>query len=123
MKADIKKRWIAALRSGEYQQGQGYLRPTENSWCCLGVLCDLYAKDGHAEWRAGSQFYEFVYDNLAFPATGVLPTPVIKWAGLADVCVDYIPLVDDGDAHRSLAGMNDSGVSFQRIAALIEEQL
>lgn len=43
------KRWVAALRSGKYEQGQGYLRQditdhhghTTSEFCCLGVLCDL----------------------------------------------------------------------------------
>ena len=37
---EIKDKWIAALTSGEYKQGQGYLR-LGDTYCCLGVLCDL----------------------------------------------------------------------------------
>jgi hypothetical protein len=53
MEAELKKRWIAALRSGEYKQSEGMLAvlvsdpelsgacfPAEKciSFCCLGVL-------------------------------------------------------------------------------------
>jgi len=35
--------WVAALRSGKYVQGFGWL--TRNgTYCCLGVACDLFAK-------------------------------------------------------------------------------
>ena len=43
MKQKIKALWVAALRSGDYEQGIGQLR-NENKFCCLGVLCDLHAQ-------------------------------------------------------------------------------
>lgn len=59
MDAALKKKWIAALRSDEYKQTQGYLRISKEVWtkwfyplsgefhlakvgyCCLGVLAEL----------------------------------------------------------------------------------
>lgn len=42
MKADLKQKWLAALRSGDYQQGQGELLDvSDNAFCCLGVLCSV----------------------------------------------------------------------------------
>lgn len=43
------KRWVAALRSGEYQQCRFFLKK-ENSFCCLGVACDIYAKETNNNW-------------------------------------------------------------------------
>lgn len=40
MNPDDKIAWIAALRSGEFKQDEGYLR-TDDGFCCLGVLCHL----------------------------------------------------------------------------------
>lgn len=40
MKADIKKQWIEALRSGKYTQGQEYLF-RDGKHCCLGVLGEV----------------------------------------------------------------------------------
>lgn len=34
-------KWVLALRSGKYQQGKRYLRRDTDSYCCLGVLCDI----------------------------------------------------------------------------------
>lgn len=49
MKAVWKKRWLKALRSGEYKQGVGYLK-NGDEFCCLGVLCDLAG----VRWKDGS---------------------------------------------------------------------
>lgn len=42
MDAEIKTRWLAALRSGEYKQGRRSLRVLQPdgsyTYCCLGVL-------------------------------------------------------------------------------------
>src|SRR5688572_29009191 len=54
MKKRIKKLWIEALKSGEYSQGKGRLRRQDScfdtdsivdSYCCLGVLCDVLEKN------------------------------------------------------------------------------
>lgn len=56
MKAELRAAWAAALRSGEYEQGQGLLRYTDGHnncefHCCLGVLCDITPG---VEWKQGS---------------------------------------------------------------------
>lgn len=35
-----RKKWVAALRSGEYAQCRGFLE-SDGSFCCLGVLSKL----------------------------------------------------------------------------------
>ena len=40
MNKEIKTKWLAALRSGKYEQGFGALK-TPSGHCCLGVLCDV----------------------------------------------------------------------------------
>ena len=48
MKAAIKRKWIKALRSGEYKQGYQMLK-FRGRYCCLGVLnevCGLGAGHG-----------------------------------------------------------------------------
>lgn len=40
MNAELKAKWIAALRSGEYKQGRGKLKRND-LYCCLGVLCEV----------------------------------------------------------------------------------
>ena len=55
LKPAIKERWVAALRSGEYTQGQGSLRILD-SYCCLGVLADLAVKDSRGSWDERGDF-------------------------------------------------------------------
>ena len=49
----LVRRWIKALRGGikrlaggEYEQGEGRLRTEQGTYCCLGVVCDLYDPTG-----------------------------------------------------------------------------
>ena len=54
MKAQLKKKWIKALVSGEYGQLRGKLTDGKGSFCCHGVLqhvasggkCEVYENDG-----------------------------------------------------------------------------
>lgn len=46
MKTLAKKRWVDALRSGEYEQTQGRLCDEDGRMCCLGVLIDV-TQDGN----------------------------------------------------------------------------
>lgn len=112
MKAKIKKLWVAALRSGKYKQATGALK-VHDSFCCLGVLCDLHSKESNLVWRDDDGEMKY------FDEEGILPDPVIKWAGIA-----YgNPSVTVDTERTDLAEVNDAGFSFNEIAALIEEQL
>jgi hypothetical protein len=47
MDAELKAKWVAALRSGEYEQARGMLHDEQHGgYCCLGVLCKVVG----AEW-------------------------------------------------------------------------
>lgn len=39
MLPELKAEWIAALRSGKYEQGHFRFRTANGNYCCLGVLC------------------------------------------------------------------------------------
>ena len=124
MKATIKKKWLKALRSGEYQQGKYWLKKAD-SFCCLGVLCDIHAKETKDYWcREDEKYNGEVWSLDGYPDH--LPPKVIEWAGLkvshgASVEVDF---EDNGIRTLSLPELNDDyGRSFKEIADLIEEQL
>ncbi len=46
MNKKLKAAWVKALRSGKYRQVRGMLhhKGHGNSYCCLGVLCDVAEK-------------------------------------------------------------------------------
>lgn len=117
MKATVKRQWLKALRSGEYQQGQGQLRSDEGDrYCCLGVLCDLAVKAGVVGCRHDPRL-GYMYGPYPLGASSAfLPQEVVKWAGL-DTHSPEIP------GHSTLSTLNDDGHSFLEIAALIEAHL
>lgn len=42
MDAELKAKWVKALRSGQYEQGQGVLYNRDTGhYCCLGVLAEV----------------------------------------------------------------------------------
>lgn len=127
MKKNIADAWIAALRSGKYQQGTGRLIDVLNStgdarYCCLGVLCELAEEAGVVKRLpntiSGAVQYPDTNDQIR---TGVLPDVVADWAGMETNCGDFAEPSDWGTAYRSLMSMNDSGVPFSEIADIIEK--
>ena len=120
MNPEIKARWVAALQSGEYSQTSDALR-IENSFCCLGVLCDLYVKDGLGKWEDRIEDGETVFATVG--ESGVLlPEEVGRWAGLPTTR-PITPLPGPQDACIYLADLNDRGSLFPEIASLIEQYL
>ena len=79
MNKTIKRRWVSALRSGKYRQGTEALR-SGNTFCCLGVLCDLHAKATFVSWEydALTGMYSYLGETI------LLPRIVCEWAGIAD---------------------------------------
>jgi hypothetical protein len=132
MNPEIKAQWVAALRSGEYEQGQEYLH-IGDSYCCLGVLCDLAVKAGVISETpdAGADIDEnryAAYDD----AETTLPESASRWAGLTEPDGSWIedpimaipdPTSPGNRRPHSVSSLNDSGLSFAKIADLIEEQL
>ncbi len=116
MKKAIKKRWIKALRSGEFSQTTGELKSRSGGYCCLGVLCELHrrSKAGQGNQWEGKLF-DFYLDESA-----VLSREVMQWAGLED---------DDPRLGRYTATAHNDGCdgakakSFKQIANLIEKHL
>lgn len=125
MNPDIKTRWVAALRSGDYAQGQDFLARNVNGvveHCCLGVLCDLAAADGIVEKGVGYygvDIITFQADTDPSAATALLPPSVLEWAEHEG----YLMVVEVDGEKESLNGLNDTGYAFAQIADLIEAQL
>lgn len=117
MKAEIKAAWIAALRSGEYEQVASALR-VKDRFCCLGVLCDLASKQGVGEWLDTDK--AFIADT-GDSKTDYLPYAIQEWAGLSD----GDPLVVGGSLaeHNDGTGSVEHAHTFTEIADLIEQHL
>lgn len=137
MNQKVKQQWIQALRSGEYQQGdRGLCRIgiDENgkevkTYCCLGVLSDLYinAHPNEAEWATVDNLSKGLgmQDMLEFKLKGVeggtclfLHANVAQWIGLD---VGSPTIIDKNRETRHLTALNDIDMlSFNEIADMIE---
>jgi hypothetical protein len=51
-RADNVVKWIKALKSGDFRQGQGLLSLKDGSYCCLGVAA-IVLKKGYGEDDTG----------------------------------------------------------------------
>lgn len=123
MQEEIKRQWINRLLSGMYPQGFNKLRrDTEGKsfYCCLGVLCELALQAGIVTRVPDSDIREpdatvHRYISVKEPegdfSALYLPKAVAEWAELDDV------------PQKNLAQMNDTGESFDAIAAQIERDL
>ena len=119
MKANIKKRWIAALRSGKYQQTKGRLRRVRGgkiTHCCLGVLGELYCEATKQSWN-----------NREVNLKQGLSLRVQNWAGLPDSLGARVKIVYKEPSLRGydyyLAEHNDKSATFAQIADAIDEQM
>lgn len=114
MKKKIMKKWVEALRSGEFEQGESYL-DRNGKYCCLGVLCALAVNEGVV--RVSESAYTGTYDYGDCRMDGSLPKEVMKWS---EIKTDMGVLASSG-GKTSLATMNDQGVSFKEISRIIEQ--
>lgn len=112
MNKDVMTKWVAALRSGKYKQGQKALCTTTNKYCCLGVLCDISG--------LGKFGLNDTYPNLKvyLGQASAVPKPVQAWAGLQS-SAGYFP--KRVQRKTCLRRMNDDGFSFEEIANIIEK--
>ena len=128
MNTEIKQKWVDALRSGEYQQATGRLRGY-SGFCCLGVLCDLYAQEPFNQgwvFKGEDKQNPLPQDYWYFDGESeLLPSSVRQWAGLNSNCPDLRLDLEDEDYWRdtTVAELNDDGSTFNQIADLIEAQL
>jgi hypothetical protein len=108
MNPEIKAKWIAALRSGKYKQGQDGLKSGDR-FCCLGVLCEVMGiPEEHDEYEGEDAFLPIsARDAAGIDSDGTLP-----------VEVEF----KDSDRY-SLVDLNDAGADFNFIADVIEKQL
>lgn len=137
MNKDVAKRWVEALRSGEYKQARRALADELPSgdigYCCLGVLCELAVADGVIPPKARAVYptSRFSFNEDAY----MPPDAVDEWAGqgirnqdryrieIPDEIADRLSEV--GIDHGNIAFLpelnDDAELTFSEIADLIEK--
>jgi hypothetical protein len=115
MNKKIRKKWLQALRSEDYVQGQGYLCQEIEGierFCCLGVLLDVADK---RPWTEVDSFNEKtiwgVLDKEEGTSSTDLPIAFAEKVGL-----------ESGEEEILMEANDDRGLTFEEIADLIEER-
>ena len=101
MKKTLKQRWIDALRSGDYEQGNGQLCKIDKGnayYCCLGVLAELV--EGSDAWTESQYNNDLYMDRSQW-----------RWYGTTLL---------SATAASEVASMNDNDKTFKQIATYIE---
>ena len=139
MRKEVMVKWVKALRSGKFKQGQGTLKQFnkkgQEQHCCLGVLCELYNETMKKNKK--KMLSETVCDNDRDFSYGYsrfggkkedLPKEVKDWSGIKNSLgkfktptdiADKSHWYDDGEI--CLADLNDLGKKFKTIANIIEK--
>lgn len=104
MDAELKAKWVEALRSGEYKQCQQYLR-IDGGHCCLGVLWNVHGGRWYDMERGDGMIY-----GIAESDSTSLDDQLSKLGVGSTQIFDLI-------------SMNDGGKSFAEIADYIEQNL
>lgn len=123
MNPEVKEKWLAALRSGNYAQGKGVLREGDG-FCCLGVLCDVAINEGvlspwtqnsiTRSWKCG--------DDNSDEGYAITPRAVQTWARIDETGTFREDHTDENPG--CLTMLNDfAGYNFAQIADVIEEYL
>lgn len=142
MKKEVAKKWVKALRSKKYKQGRWFLKSVDPKntvkHCCLGVLCELYQEEQRrnkkkplqteeqsgCSWQANGSVKNVVVFGVT-ENSQTLPNSVKRWAGLktdtGEIIDGYVKYAKE--EFSSLAGLNDRGCSFSKIATIIEEHV
>lgn len=95
-----QKRWLKALRSGDYKQGRKALKKNVygvDYYCCLGVMCEI---DDEVDYS--------------------LIRRVVPGRPIADKWGLYSPHGEDSDGNEALTTLNDKFLTFEEIADLVE---
>lgn len=102
----LKKKWLEALRSGEYQQGEGHLFEND-TYCCLGVLCKIAG----ATFGGEHPVIRETEEGEGYPTTATaaaylspevwaeedeLPEPMREYFGLGDRVHGHLIEMNDG---------------------------
>lgn len=120
-KENIRK-WVDALRSGEYTQDTGQLR-SSHGFCCLGVACEVAIKNGvrlvyDDDYQGYHQDSEIYLDEVPDWHTegSTLPFEVQEWLGF----IGDDPYIDREECKTATTANDELNLSLVEIADYLE---
>lgn len=116
MNPEWKRKWVEALRSGDYEQTTQHLQDMDG-FCCLGVLCDIVKDEVGLKWQERDDGIKFIGGVDDLP-----PIEVQRFVGVREWPAIEIDCYDDGEPRRKyLTELNDDmNWTFIEIADAIE---
>lgn len=126
--------WCFRLKSKRYKQGKGLLHyiittpsgEKEDYYCCLGVAAEYACEEGVVDKivtpDAEQANREIVRYGDRVHESGIFNDKLAEWFGTPDLNPQVKMPVHPRSSEetlRPLAGLNDAGVHFERIADLI----
>ncbi len=113
LEKEFAQKWVDALKSGKYPQGEGYLENDYGQYCCLGVACrmnhpkvDLRHKFFIDASKDSKKNKEYITKSLERSMPALLRG--------VDVDQSFV---------QKVSKMNDDGYSFDEIADWIENNV
>lgn len=120
MEKQLFDKWTAALRSGEYHQGKHMLRKSNDSFCCLGVLCEVM---GLKKIHNGYKYGDYYLEGSLTPVRDLSSPPAYEEPSSLPATVlglDAITKISNYPIDITLMNMNDSGGENNDGAAFVE---
>lgn len=108
---ELQREWIAALRSGDYVQGNGFLCK-DGKFCCLGVGAAVLEQHGLAFSSTWDHGHSTLYESKKEEGFGAsyLNQELAELLGIKH--------------QKGLSTLNDNcGYTFDQIADVLEESL
>jgi hypothetical protein len=121
--AFVRDELIPALESGEYKKGKSRLHTlNDDSWCCLGVACDLLDKNGHVALERKEEAYDTWSEK-----TGRCEVFNNSFGGLPYAAQNYLGICSQGELQyagyhglgSTLAGINDNNDTFEPVVVAL----
>lgn len=112
---EFAEKWIKALRSGDYKQGDEMLMTYSEEYCCLGLACKIAGitpKSGYT--------YGFPYDLQRLEKFDLTALPELLREECAGIYNLDKPANEQVNFNCTVARLNDSGYTFIEIADWIE---
>ncbi len=113
MNKEAIKKWLAALRSGDYKKCDGIMH-IGNMFCAYGVLCDLH----DAAFSKESKWHRYIGSDISYYyGASYIPPQVVKdWLGadLWEILQGYAPTIDL---------ISDRAMDFNVVADEIEKKI
>ena len=111
-----QKKWVEALESGKYQQGENFLH-SGKGYCCLGVACAVFEENAELILETVAKSGDAVtsYDG----ADTLAPKYVIRVLDLYGSGGE--PDKTFNESLEDLTQLNDGGTTFKEIAQIIRD--